>query len=365
MFSNLIDVFSYNLIALGVLFAILFVTTAFAFAGRNGGDFLVGILRLVVSIFHSPLVYLRKAVQGIAGLGHQGDQELVHSRQYLLTKLMFTLQAILVIAAVAIVAMGLYRTWNTFIPPQHVREAISHLEHEMGVRAGELSSLDSSIKEMDSLWSFHKDSLIANYDKIRESNINSFAASMEAIVARGLLIQNNDFQKTLAGVRSNLDYWNTSNQKRQINNTRDELLRWVRGSRLADSTRTLLIDLTNTWHSWMISRTAIITGLGEKETRESIQPNYASSKDQATQIQVRLDNDRIELASWKQQEIYSPLAALWQIALTIVSFVTAVWLLGLAIEALWLAIHVAANVQRIREVADAREQASSKDASAP
>jgi hypothetical protein len=105
----------------------------------------------------------------------------------------------------------------------------------------------------------------------------------------------------------------------------------------------------------MIARTATITGLSERETREIIQPTLASSQNRAAELQAELDAFRKELLMWRAQEQFNPLGALWEILKTTVTLILQIWILGLLIESLWLAIHVAANVQRIREVADEQE----------
>ena len=86
---------------------------------------------------------MKNAVLTLAEYGSKGETEFSHSKQYLLNKLLLSLQAILVVFAIAVLASSLVVGWNQMMPPKELRLAITQMEESIKKQRDQLSELDT------------------------------------------------------------------------------------------------------------------------------------------------------------------------------------------------------------------------------
>lgn len=345
--QNIFGLFAEDFTATIIVFLVLLVATAYLFAREKSVAVFSGLLLVIVSLFYSPLIYLKKAVLGLADHGVIGKTGIVQAKQYLLNKLLFSLQALLVILSIAILATGLVSGWNQLIPSKQLRETISATEQELKKFKSELQETEPTVKQMESVWSTQRDSLIKAYNAERTH------------IAETMIAQNNDLgsrinalSDTAQQALSEIRMYHTQNEylgaPSQYDPLVTEIINYIERQSLSPEVKTLLLNYNDNWYSQMLSRFET-RDLSESQLRFAVYPAYHNRQKRLDNLKETIPAQEKELVQFRTEVKYDFGAFGLQILFTIIQCILFVWVIGILIESLWLMVDAAANLQEIKE----------------
>lgn len=345
--QNIFGLFAEDLTATLIVFLILFAAIAYFFAREKSVAVFSGVILIALSLFYGPFIYLRKAVLGLADYSAKRKTEFVQTRQYLLNKLLLTLQALLVILSIAILATGFVSGWNQMIPSKELREAVSSTEGDLKRLKSELQEIEPAVKQMETVWSTRRDSLISVYNAER-------AHRGEKMIAQNIDLANrinagsDTAQQALSEIRNYYTQNEYLDSPSQYEPLITEAMNYLEKQSFSEETKTLLLTYIDNWYAQMLSRFETRL-LSESQLRIAVQATYHIRQQRLDNLKETIPAQEKELVQFRTELRYNFGALGVQILYTILQFILFVWLVGLVIESLELMVNTAANVQKIQE----------------
>jgi hypothetical protein len=345
--ENIFNLFAEDLTATLIVFLILFAAIAYFFAREKSVAVFSGVILIALSLFYGPFVYLKKAVLKLAGHGAKKRTEFEQPKQYLLDKLLFMLQALLVILSIAILAAGIVSGWNQTVPSKELRVAISTTEDELQKMRIELREVEPAAKQLETVWSTQRDSLMKGYKTER------------AHIGETMMAQNNDLatrinasSDTAQQALSEIKYYHAQNEYRTSPSEYEpimiEIKNYLDRQILSPEVKNLLLNYNDNWYAQVLARFETRT-LSEGQLRFALQPAYHNRQQRLDYLKETIPSRENELAQFRAELKYNFGALGVQILFTIFQFILFVWVVGLVIESLELTVDTAANVQKIQE----------------
>lgn len=356
--SELFAIFKHHLLWGLMLWMLLFVAFAAMFARGKVTPLTKGLMRLVVSIIVSPFVFLQRATSGVLGFDDQQEQSFRAGDQYVLSKAMMILQAVIIIVAIGALAAGVVATWNAFVPPSEVREAARRHRSELENQKLKAANDAAAVTKLDTDWASRQAGALAKYRSERQTRIRNLSGEMGEIET-SLSTYGNENVKAILGQlkeraasRSTESADDLSYGKRALDNYISNQWYW-----LEDWSRTSLNRWNELWLARNIADLELRT-LSIDELRRAEQPDYDSAVARSSAEAERLQEMTVIQANLDDAASLKWKAAGWRALAAFVTFLFFVWTAGLLIEAGWLGIRVAGDVRRLREAAEGRTGAS-------
>lgn len=339
--------FTENLIAEIIVFLVLFGLIAYLLARDKFVSLLYGFFRVIISFFYSPFIYMKKAVLSLAEYGTKGEGEFIKTKQYLLNKLMLSLQAVLVVLSIALLASSLVSGWNQMLPPKDLRVAISNLEEELGKEETELQQIEPNVKQMDAAWSNQRDSLIGAYN-LEHARKNQAALAENADLADHISRLGAAVEQSFLQVRNYYSQNESFDRAFQFERVKTDVKDFIDRLGAPQEAKELMLKYNDNWYALMLSKLET-SNFSEAQLRSVVQSTYSNLKDRMDYINRATPYQQQELTRLQAQVKYDIKALFFQFLYGVFQFILLVWAVGLTIEALWIAIHVAANVQMIQD----------------
>lgn len=344
---NIFDLFAEDLTPTIIVFLVLFGVIAYFFARGKSMALLSGLMLIFLSLFYSPFVYLKKAVLELAGHSAKRKTEVVQPKQYLLDKLLFMLQALLVIVSIAILAAGIVSGWNQMLPSKELRGTISATGDELQKLRVELQEMEPAVKQIETVWSAQRDSLIKVYNSER-----AHIGEMMIALNNDLATRINSSSDTAQQALSEIKYYHAQNEYRtnpsEYEPVMTEIKNYLDRQTLSPEVKTLLLNYNDNWYAQMLSRFET-RALSEGQLRFALQPANYNRQQRLDYLKETIPSREGELAQFRAELKYNFGALALQIVFTILQFILFVWVVGLVIESLELTVDTAANVQKIQE----------------
>ncbi|MGC8898536.1 MAG: hypothetical protein ACP5JH_02410 [Bacteroidota bacterium] len=346
--NQVLTIFAENLLAITIVFVVLFLAIGYLFAREKFTQMLLGILLTIASLFYSPFLYLRNAFLELAEYGAKGESEFVKTKQYLLNKFLFSLQALLVVGSIVSLASGFVSSWNQMLPPKPLRESISQLKDQLRKERPELAEINPRVSQMETAWATQKGALVNSYNGEREKRAATAAKENEEI-ERTIRGTDESTRYLFNAVKSSLAWYETYyGNPRVFEDARTSARYSVERSRISDDNKQLLHKYCDNWYLTMLARFDI-SSLTEAQLRSAVQPEYRTLKNRAQVLPELIARQEQELASLKSEAKYNVPALLLGVVISLVSFIVLIWVIGLIIEALYLLVHLAVDIHKIRE----------------
>jgi len=345
--QNIFDLLTEDLAPTIIVFLVLFGVIAYFFARGKSIALLSGLILIFLSLFYSPFVYLKKAVLELAGHSAKRKTEVVQPKQYLLAKLLFLLQALLVIVSIAILAAGLVSGWNQMLPSKELRETISATGDELQKLRVELPEMERAVKQIETVWSTQRDSLIKVYN-IERAHIGETMIAQNNDLATRINSNSDTAQQALSEIKYYHDQNEYLNRPSEYEPVMTEIKNYLDKQSLSSEVKTLLLNYNDNWYAQMLSRFET-QALSESQLRFALQPAYHNRQQRLDYLKETIPSREKELAQFRAELKYNFGALGLQIVYMILEFVLFVWVVGLFIESLELTVDTAANVQKIQE----------------
>lgn len=273
--------------------------------------------------------------------------------QYLLSKAMLLLQAMVIIAAIGAFSAAIVATWHTLVPPAEVRQAAR--DYRSGVEQQRVTSANaaSDVSTLDNEWTAKRAGVVARYTAERRQRITNAKRAM-TMLEKDLTTYDALGASIVQYGKSLPEYSNPSSAD-EVDRVKGQLDRTLSANwwSLSEWGRNAVQGWNDTWYSLAIAEVQL-KNVPLDDLRAETQPRYraaVASRDAAAQTLAMMEEglkqaDEAASLKWK--------AAGWRALGSFAAILLFLWILGLAIEAAWLAIRVAGDVRRLRELNEAQ-----------
>ena len=358
--SGILETFLSHLVASFLLWLLLCAILVAVFARDDAGHFLAGMLRIVASVFYSPFVFLRGAMQRVIRFA-SGEADFAGSEQYLLNRLMLTLQAIVIVIAVASLAAGGVMAWNAFMPPESAREAVKRLSSDLDAATKRSAEADAAVSRADEEWAASKKAAMDEYIASRRKSLESLRAANAELAplinAAGGYVPS--IFGMVQGAAGSGDRDETTRRARQMESTVSSYYYY-----LDDMNRSRLRSWISNWERQQNLQYEIANS-SEAAVREALHPDYSGLVEQKSRLASEVTSLEAQLKAAREEAALRWSGALWTLLRAAVSFIILVWLLGIAVEGGWMLIRMADDVRKIREAAPQRDAPAATPALPP
>jgi hypothetical protein len=233
------------------------------------------------------------------------------------------------------------------VPSKELRETISTTGDELQKLKVELQEIEPAAKEMETVWSTQRDSLMKAYKTER------------AHIGETMMAQNNDLatrinasSDTAQQALSEIKYYHAQNEYRtnppEYEPVMIEIKNYLDRQILSPEVKNLLLNYNDNWYAQVLARFET-RALSEDQLRFALQPAYHNRQQRLDYLKETIPSRENELAQFRAELKYNFGALGLQILFTILQFILFVWVVGLVIESLELTVDTAANVQKIQE----------------
>ena len=334
------------IVALIIIFIILFLLISYLFAKDQLPQFIFGLLKVIGSIFYSPFIKVKKITLKLAEFGSRGEQLHSHTSQYLLTKIILILEAALIILSISILSSGLISGWNSFLPSKYLRENASHLEDLVSDSKDKLSDLNSQVEELDEAWQNNKTKYFDDVKKSKKDMISGLKSENTRLESS--IPVDEKSKEALKNVKQYLDANSGITSTREIDEVKRNAMYYVNNNySLTEDSRGYLRTYIGNWAE-IKNTTNELNSLTEEKVRSENQPNYLSLKSQLKGAQSSFDYYTRELQNVKANMHYNFGSLFLSILIALLTVIILVWLVGTAIELLNLSVDLATNVNHLK-----------------
>jgi hypothetical protein len=351
--GNLLAPFVHQLLLGLVVFVVLFVVIGALLARSRFGGMVGGLLRVIASCFYSPFLYLRKGVGELADYAHEGERRFAHTDQYLLRKVLLMLIGALLLGSIGVLTIGGMGAWT------HAREwlRLQTQQHRIAVeiteQEAEKARLASYLAGLDDQWQNQREILIAGYQRTREHTADSLRSANRGLTTQIQRVGESDaptaqlFPGLVGFLQSNEE-----NPLGYLGYVRDRALQAIDQSPIVDTCKTMMNRYVENWYQGrlMLEDPRM---MGDEALRRVLQPTRPDSMARVEYLERAIPQDRERQAALRADAREQGRGVTREPVRAFLRFLLVVWIGGMAIEALALAVLTAANIQRLRERADA------------
>ena len=342
-----------------LIFVGLFLVLSFLLVREKLGAMLLGFSRTIGSVFTSPFIYLRKISLQLAAFGKSGDQSFRSSRLYLVNKLLVAIQAVLIVAALGGLAVTIIAAWDAFMPPQWLRTAISRLDSQLSEERRQQEPASNQVRQLEADWQAQGKAIV---DKRQLEEKQKVAKSLEDnSFLSSSLDTDQEMRQPLQSLKNYLSQNDAGGTEAAFDTTRKNASAFIDRIDLPEAKQAKLVEYVKNWHTAKLAQLRL-KAMSEESIRSEVQPGYREQKMRAAALEERVRLDSDQLSTLRAQAAYSPTGLVTRLAEGLVAFLATVWVFGLLIELLSLAVHVADDIRALREsdagrpsVGDARE----------
>lgn len=327
-----------------VVFVVLFLIVAYLFTGKKFVDTIGGFFLVIASLVYSPFMYFRKSLLAVAHFRLKETIENEGERQYLLVRFLTSLQTLLAIIVIAMIASGVIRAWYSFLPPKHAREEGARFEKVLEDQQAKFAKLNPEVSTMENNWTNNRQALIKSYRN--EQDIKVTKASSD----------NSSIEQQLATTTASLFFlqikrYLEQNQNQyyvaRYDNIKKEALDYIKNQENPGDIKNLLNAYVENWHTIMVNKFEQ-SSFTEAQYRNKIQPDYATKKNDVTNLERQITYTKEQLKNIQPMLKYNTTSFVLILLTTFLAALLFIWCVGLIIELLWLGVDIAGNVNRIR-----------------
>jgi len=328
--------------AAGVIcFLAVFAGFIYVFARSDAGSLLLGLLRLAWSVLTAPMRYLESCAANVveyrsAASDHRSD------RQFLLQRVLLISNAWVLILACGILAAGLVSAWGSVYPEEtraqrrELKAMIQQAEPRIAIMEKEVTDLSSKlggetdadrrIKELTDRQAKLSASLTTERQALDQAGANEWR-DVSQYLARSDQGRVNDFD---------------------ARNAVQQISTFLQRSRLDAGARDKIANYAQIWaDSKIVANQVFAEQQNNPRLRMSQQKAVAENEIQQANQLIAQWKERLAFGElWKQLHFGRGIAALVRTFLACVFFV---WLTGLLIEGVGLAVDLAKNMRLTRQ----------------
>jgi hypothetical protein len=349
--SELFAIFKQHLLWSLTLWLMVFIAFVAMFARGRLVPFAGGLWRIFIAVVTSPFVFIGKATTSVVSFDREQESEYRTGEQYLLNKAMLIVQAIVIVATIGAFSAAMVATWNVLVPPSEVRQNARDYRAKVDEQRGKAATSAAEVSTLDAEWSRKQTGVVASYRGERQRTIHSSNMRMTAIERD---VANTD--ATAASIirwAKGVPAYSDLSSASTIRATKRWFDQTVRSNwwSLTESARHALPRWNDAWHSRAAAQFEL-RNIPLNDLRRDVQPQYDDARIRNESAAERVRTMEAWLAQHEEAARLKWKAAMWTAVRAFLKILLFVWIIGLAIEAAWLAIRVAGDVRRIRQLTD-------------
>jgi hypothetical protein len=332
------------LVASLVVFVILFLIVAYFFTGKKFSDTIRGFFLVIASLIYSPFMYFQKSLLAVAHFRLKEAIENEGERQYLLVRFLTSLQALLAIIVIAMIASGSIKAWNSLLPPKQAREENSRLEKSLEDQETQFTKLNPEVSTMENNWTNNKQDLIKSYRNEQDMKVTKANNDNSSIEQQ---VSNAATSPYFLQIKRYLDQNQNQYYVARYDNIKKEALDYIKNQETPSDIKNLLNTYVENWHLVMVYKFEQ-SSFTEEQYRSKIQPEYAEKKITLANIERQIADTKAQLKYIQPMIKYNVTTFILFLFGTLLTALLFIWCVGLIIELLWLGVDIAGNVNRIR-----------------
>ncbi len=340
-----------------VVFAVLFIVLCALLARSRFGGMVGGLLRVIASYFYSPFIYLRKAVQGLADYSQEGERRFARSDQYLLHKLLLMLSGALLLGAVGILTVGGVASFHHAKGWVGLHKQVGQVTTRIGSERAEKARLVVFVGALDDQWQNRREGLINAYQNTRVQTADSLDRANQQLALR--IDQAVAADAAAAALFQDLVRYLQGNMESAewlYSRVRDQATNAIGNLGTSDANKQLMNRYTENWYQARMTRMDP-RQLGDYELRRVLQPAHRDSAQRSEALDQIIPQDEAQRAQLRSEARSEGRNVFWQPLRAFLRFLVFVWIGGIVIEAIALAVLTATNIQKLRERADSGQEA--------
>jgi len=336
-----------NILWSAIIFFVLFIGITYIFVRNKIVLVFVGIAKILLSVVYSPFVYYKKGLLSLVAFSGKPVSDISAGRQYLLHRILMYIETALVIVATLIIVSGIINGYESFLPPKEVRTALTSIEKHLEELTKNNRPMLDKIEMLNEQWDISREKVNAHYRSkllkmIFTENNTNFGLDKKLSV-------HDQYGNSFSILKSFLN--NSSiESKESLLNTKEQAERlYVPLDTLQVEIRELFTEYIANWYAsnantidLKVMDETIIRGLYQKEfvtlyqTNKNIIEDYYSSMTSLKMVKAE--------AKYRYKEFAS------SVITTFLVFISFIWVVGLFLEMMWLAVDIAGNVSKLRAV---------------
>src|SRR5258708_7310788 len=145
-----------ELLFLLFLFLGLFCLFLWLLAKGRIRELLGGFLRLLLSFFYCPYVYLKKTVHVVADFGKKREEELARSHHYLGTRITMLMRVALIVTVVGVFAFFVVSGWEAMLPPKFYRIPAKNTEPQLEQQQAQQATVSPHASQLEQDWTHQR-----------------------------------------------------------------------------------------------------------------------------------------------------------------------------------------------------------------
>lgn len=327
-----------------IISILLLVLFAYLFHKDKFGTTFLGFLRILASIFYSPIIYFKKLFDSVNLFGEKGEKEFADNSQYLLNKFLLIIKGVWIVISVLILGSGLVSSWNSFLPPEYLRNQITDYERQIHQLDSTNQTAKAELDKLESDWNKNSQEFIKNYKNKLQGDIDRAAKEnidiSNTYANDGLFNTINNFLNQNSGTTN--DYY--------LQNYKDQVITHVNYNSNDENTKQTFIKYAENWYI-VKSKTQKLSNINNDEIRAELQPTFTELKNQNDNYNSIKKNYELTLDNIKKEAKYDFTNLLVGILTTIISFILFLWFVGILTEMIFLVVDMAGNIKEIKTIA--------------
>lgn len=335
-----------QLVSTAVVFLVLFMAIFGLVAREKSIPIISGFVRVILSFFICPFVYLKAAVLSMEKFGTDEGEEDSNSKQYLLNKIMIFMQAALVVSSIAVLAGVVTNGWGTTVELKELRDEINGLEPKVNQLKADLARLEPSVAQLNEEWKSRHDSFVGQFVLEKRAKVEQLEKANEELAEKinGVDAQTKMiFRKIEEFYARNAESQGARELERSIQGLTEYLDRFSLGEVEGGLIRTHCAN----WGA--VKRLKLeIDNPAEKEVRAKAQPTFEAMSKELVVAKGSLPEQEQKLTAWRLEKTLKTGALVSGLIVGFLRFLLLIWLYGLLIEILWSAISVSGDLRAIR-----------------
>jgi hypothetical protein len=331
-----------NLFTTLIIFLLLFTLIGFLFVRKRVLNVYLGLFKILGSVLSTPFVYFRKGLERLADVNIPSSVEPADTRQYLLNKFLTFIEAILVVAAALILAGGLIRGYNAFLPPKDVRDTAEEINRQIDKIGNQLQPVQEQLSTLDQQWASQRDQWMQQARGSLERQLASATSdytSLENQLSGDP--QANRYLENIKGALKSNENYGASYAKSVAQN-------YIASQYLNANQKDILNSYVNDWYTISFTQHQLAE-LTEEAIRGKVQSGYASLHNNVQDLLNQLQYEQKNLHDLQPQLKYNFAAFILLVLSSVAVFIVFVWVTGLLVELLWLSVDIAANISTLRQ----------------
>lgn len=329
---------------------VLFIAFLAVFARKKTGWVILGFLRVVGALFSEPVRYLHRIIHQYAGVGSEGLGSVPGTKKGLLATFLFYLQVGLAVGAIGILSLGTISAWKAFLPPSWAEARLEAGRRNLESSRKELETLRGKLTSLEGSLAQKKAEVVSQFRAQRQKTLQDSAQVMANAEKAVMPVPSGadalgKIKAFLADKSAPTTTWESSDPKEKVQ-------MFISNSVMADAgTKAALQNYIDAWYQRMVAQVEL-ANFDENQIARQLEVERGTLSDSVREKEAELKDEGTQVEALKEAASFRFGSALLALVTALGQFLGFIWVSGLLLELLELALRHICNVQDIRDRLD-------------